>query len=214
MLRLATVRACRAQTGVKVAITVVAVAVSAVVGCVTPPPPPPRPSQLSPAVAQARSSLPVFWTALWSSTSATAVFGVLLDGPGGACVGDVDERAVWLETVQRRGDVVSGIVDSASVGGGGGRVVSGDIDDVCDWVIADGDVIEGAFTLRQKRAGMSAEEQAAFDQSVGGHFGTLGTRSPWRRQRAPQTPRPRRPGDLRGLDGVVRRLRVRSCRRR
>ena len=121
------------------------------------------------AMAQARARIPQFWSRLRLSTEATEIFGVLLGAQGAGC-GDHGgrERWRWLESVQRRGDQVFGIVDSADEDGG--AVVSGSVDDICDWIIISGDVIEGGYTLRLQRAALSPAEQAAFDASVGGTF--------------------------------------------
>jgi hypothetical protein len=114
------------------------------------------------AASAAQRSLPLFRRRLEQERGLEAVYGVRI----------VDDGAtVWLESVQFRGDTVSGLVDGAVDGAvDGPRVRTVSSASIIDWVIVDHDGIHGGYTLRLERARLTPDEQRVFDRELGAVF--------------------------------------------
>jgi uncharacterized protein YegJ (DUF2314 family) len=121
--------------------------------------------QFPEATAEARRRLPEFLAALATPTDTASAFGVLVLVPEGNKL-----YPVWLEAVTERGDKLWGMVDDVPnglVGVKRGAVLSVPKDEVADWIYVDGDLLQGAFTLKAQWALLSEEERAAALRELG-----------------------------------------------
>lgn len=121
------------------------------------------------AVAGAQRSLPAFRGRLEKETGLDTVYGVrvaLKQGTG--------EGTEWLESVEFRGDKVSGIVDGhatvPTVKGPPWLVRTVPSGDIVDWLIVDDDGLHGGYTLRLERERLSPADQQLFDRDLGTRF--------------------------------------------
>ena len=110
------------------------------------------------AKAAAQRSLPLFRRRLEAERSFESVSGVRV----------VDDGSnFWLESVQFRGDTVSGLVDGPV---DAVRVRTVPTAAIVDWVIVDRDGVHGGYTLRLERMRLTPEAQRIFDQELGAVF--------------------------------------------
>jgi hypothetical protein len=117
------------------------------------------------STAAAQRSLPAFRRRLEAETGLDTVYGVRVAWQG---------TTEWLESVEFRGDKVSGIVDGhatePTMRGPPWLVRTVLSTDIVDWLIVDDEGLHGGYTLRVERARLSPADQAIFDRDLGTRF--------------------------------------------
>lgn len=112
------------------------------------------------AIAEARRSLPTFWTLLQTDpvVAASGKIKVGFDTPGGP-------EHMWVREVRREGAVVKGLLDNRPVwlaGVAKGDPVTVDPADISDWSYIRDNRMYGSYTTRVMLPHFPAEQREAY----------------------------------------------------
>lgn len=112
------------------------------------------------AIAEARRSLPIFWTLLETDpvVAASGKIKVSFDTPGGP-------EHMWVREIRREGAVVKGLLDNRPVwlkGFAKGDAVTVDPADISDWSYIRHDRMYGSYTTRVMLPHLPAEQRETY----------------------------------------------------